>query len=57
MCLCLLHLPFSICPSVCVSVSLVLPLKTPDLTLKGFFFLLDFFFFFLVNHAWNLPRV
>lgn len=29
-----------------MSFSLVLPLKTPDLTLRGF----------LVNHTWNLPR-
>lgn len=38
---------FSICPSVYVSVSLVLPLKTPDLTLKGgVFFPSSFFSFF-----------
>lgn len=52
MCLCLLHLPFSICPSVYVSVSLVLPLKTPDLTLRVFFFFLlgiFFLFFWLIT--------
>lgn len=37
-CVSLLHLSFSICPSAYVSFSLVLPLKTPDLTLKVFFF-------------------
>lgn len=48
-----------------MSVSLVLPLKTPDLTLKGggFFslllllFLFLRLFFFVVNHTWNLPGV
>lgn len=43
----LIHLSFSIGPSVYVSFALVLPLKTPDLTLKVP----------LVNHAWNLPHV
>lgn len=51
---------FSICPSVYVSVSLVLPLKTPDLTLKGGVFSLLFLLFlhlFSVNHTWNIPGV
>lgn len=49
-CVFLLHLSF--CPSVYVSFSLVLPLRTPDLTLEVFLC-----FFFLVNHTWNLPCV
>lgn len=39
-----ISLPPSICPSVYVSFSLVLPLETPDLTLKAFFF-----FFWLIT--------
>lgn len=41
-----ISLSLSICPSVYVSFSLVLPLKTPDLTLKVLFF---FFFFWLIT--------
>lgn len=41
-CVSLLRLSFSVCPSAYVSFSLVLPLKTPDLTLKDFFFFVLF---------------